>query len=287
MKLLIGINGMMVSDEVLDDLRLAGLPDNVVAMALTVVDGTDALHAKNGDVENMAADTAIRIHRYFPHWDVTAKTAAGPPVAEIMNAAERFNADIIVVNHPETGTAEIDWKTRSVAESVLGEAERSVRLVRYRARRERSPRIVLAFDGTSGSVRAVEAIASRRWPAGSSVQIVSVADLDVLSSIGRFVPQMMDTDLEAKIVQQWGGTLAENAMARLRSIGLEVSLIVDIGHAAESIVKRADEWDADCIFVGPNGPMHTPRRHAPASVSLHIASAAHCSVEVIRPASQQ
>lgn len=286
MRLLIGSNGTAVSDEVLGDLRLAGLPDDVTALALTVLDGVDDSHNKNGDLENAAAETANRVHRHFPNWDVTTKTIAGSPAAEMITNAERFDADLIVVNHPESGLAQIDWQTRSVAESVLGDADRSVRLIRHRRRNERPPHIVLAFDGTSGSIRAVEAIAVRRWPIGSAVHVVSVADLDVLSSIGRFVPQMIDTALEAKIVQQWGNTLAESALDRLRSTGMEVSFVVDIGNAAESVVKQANDWDADCIFVGPNGPMHTPVRHAPASVSLHIASAARCSIEVVRPGSQ-
>jgi len=282
MNLLIGANGLAVSHEVLDDLTLAGLPDNVRALALTVIDEDDPRRDDREFRDSLAAEAAARIKSRFPTWETAVNVVVGIPHGEILKGSDEFQADLIAVNHPEVCFGDIDWETRSTAETVLDNADRSVRLIRRRPHGDRAPRIILAFDGSKGSERMVDAVSARKWPSGTLIHVVAVADLDILGSIGRFVPQMKDAAVEAKIVQQWGITLAQTAMDRLSAGGLDVTLDVVIGHAAESVVKQAAGWEADAIFVGPNSRLHPPGRFSRASVSLLIAATAGCSVEVVR-----
>jgi nucleotide-binding universal stress UspA family protein len=47
------------------------------------------------------------------------------------------------------------------------------------------------------------------------------------------------------------------------------------------LITEAEDWDADCIFVGAKG-MRGIERLLIGSVSAAVAARAHCSVEVVR-----
>ena len=49
------------------------------------------------------------------------------------------------------------------------------------------------------------------------------------------------------------------------------------------LVEAAEEWGADCIFVGSIGFGNPFERFVLGSVSAAVAARAHCSVEVFRP----
>src|SRR6185503_2306180 len=116
------------------------------------------------------------------------------------------------------------------SQTILTEAGCSVRIARGRVgETAHAERIIVGFDGSAGSEFAVSSIAARKWPTGSSVRLVSVADSSVLGSIGRFVPQMSDAVLEAKFASQWAETLAAESVRKLTNAGLEASIEVRMG----------------------------------------------------------
>jgi nucleotide-binding universal stress UspA family protein len=47
------------------------------------------------------------------------------------------------------------------------------------------------------------------------------------------------------------------------------------------LISEAEDWGADCIFVGARGLSHIERFWL-GSVSTAVAPRAHCSVEVVR-----
>jgi Universal stress protein UspA and related nucleotide-binding proteins len=67
----------------------------------------------------------------------------------------------------------------------------------------------------------------------------------------------------------------------LKGAGLSVSTIHKESDARFLLVNEAENWDADCIFVGAQG-LNTIERFLLGSVSSYVATHAPCSVEVIR-----
>ena len=143
-------------------------------------------------------------------------------------------------------------------------------------------RVLIAYDGSPGSVAAVRAVTTRTWPSETHIKLLLVADTAVLSSIGRFALQMTDPCFEAKITARWARSLAKAPLEMLMDAGLDAGLAVEAGNPKNAIVNFADTWNADSIFVGPHCRGNSFERFLLGSVSSAVAARAHCSVEVVR-----
>ncbi len=73
----------------------------------------------------------------------------------------------------------------------------------------------------------------------------------------------------------------DNGKKRPNSAGLKVSTVQKEQEPKELLCHEAEALIADCIFVGARG-MGRLERLLIGSVSLGVASRAHCSVEVVR-----
>jgi nucleotide-binding universal stress UspA family protein len=67
---------------------------------------------------------------------------------------------------------------------------------------------------------------------------------------------------------------------KLRNVGLKASMTIEEGDPKQILLQYADQWKADCIFVGARG-LTAIDRFLLGSVSTAISARAHCSVEVI------
>jgi nucleotide-binding universal stress UspA family protein len=76
---------------------------------------------------------------------------------------------------------------------------------------------------------------------------------------------------------QYAGQVAET----LRSAGIAATAVVSEGPVAPCLIRQAEEFEADCIFVGARG-LRRVERFLIGSVSSTVAMHAPCSVEVIR-----
>jgi nucleotide-binding universal stress UspA family protein len=52
-------------------------------------------------------------------------------------------------------------------------------------------------------------------------------------------------------------------------------------------LEKAEEWNADCIFVGTRDFKSGFERFRLGSVSTAIVTNAHCSVEIVRPSLEE
>ena len=68
---------------------------------------------------------------------------------------------------------------------------------------------------------------------------------------------------------------------KLRAAGLTTSQANREGDPAHVLIKEAEEWGADSIFVGTRD-VHGFRHLLHGSVSSAVAARAQCSVEVVR-----
>jgi nucleotide-binding universal stress UspA family protein len=221
--------------------------------------------------------------------EVTAKTLKGDAKAAILDEAEGWGADLIVVGTHGYNALERFW-LGSLSRAVLSHAKCSVEIVRRREAGEASGegmRILLAVDGSDFSDAAVEEVANRPWPRGSEVHVISVAHLPFTPTPETWaLPDSYYSNLE-KTVREQSESVTGRAIARLREsnagrrVPLTLSSATPIGHAEEKIIETAKTWDADLVVLGSHG-YGGFTRFLLGSVSQAVASHAPCSVEVVR-----
>lgn len=283
MRILIGYNGTEASMAAIQDLQRAGLPAKAEAVIVTVAESWDH-PADEGAALKAAADATEMLRETFPGWRIGTETATGSPASEILAIADRLEPDLIVVGEPAAKIGERGSFLGQTSHKLLTDAGCSVRISREPVKKNNgSPlKLTVGFDGSRTSITAIDTILSRDWPDLTEVKLVAVADSNVLQMIGRFTPQMMDSVVEEKLVQQWADSLAAPWLQRLDSAGLDASVKVRFGNPKLVLTDEAHAWGADAIFVGPHSSPNSFARFLIGSVSATVAARADCSVEVVR-----
>ncbi|HEX3086535.1 MAG TPA: universal stress protein [Pyrinomonadaceae bacterium] len=311
MKLLIAYDGSRCSDSAMDDLTHAGLPETGQALVISVVEmwlpppppstieivelatttkgalGLERKYMANAqvvrDADEMASGAAARFQANFPRWTIKHESVWGSPNWEVFSKAEEWKADLIVVgSHGRTALGR--FFLGSISQWLLNEARCSVRVARGKLDEPDFPvRLLLALDGSVGAEKALEEIASRNWPAKSEVRVVMVDQPLELTYIGGMAPPLRDSidsfnhdehDRSLRIVKA--------AVEKLEKAGLRATGNLFEGDPKKVLVKVAEEWRADCVFVGATGVTNKFERFLLGSTAAAIAARAHCSVEVVR-----
>lgn len=83
-------------------------------------------------------------------------------------------------------------------------------------------------------------------------------------------------------VRQVGEAMLERAAREAETRGIEVETHVRDGHAADTILRVADEQHADLIVVGDRAETGIPPPFPLAGVSQKVLHHAHCSVMIVR-----
>jgi len=305
MKLLIAYDGSRCAEAALDDLTHAGLPVKGEAMVISVAEvwlpppssyeivemaviakGPAALERKYmagslavKDADALAAKAAARFQANFPKWTVEYKAVWGSPNWEIFSKANEWNADLIVIgSHGRTALGR--FFLGSISQWLLNEARCSVRVARGKIDEPDFPvRLIVGLDGSQNADAAVEQVAARIWPEKSEVRVVVVDQPLEPTVVGEFIPAVRHSLAEES---EHSRNLAAAAAARLRTKGLRAEALVKIGDPKHQLVKLAEDWRADCIFLGATGLTNRVERFLLGSVAGAVAARAHCSVEIVR-----
>ncbi|HEU4388433.1 MAG TPA: universal stress protein [Blastocatellia bacterium] len=287
MKILIAYDGSSHSDAALKDLFRAGLPREAEVIILSLAGHRMALAASASfnvlgaaahnpsllrhveeqaihDARAKAVAAAEFIKSAFPGWELASECDAGSPVPRILSDAEAWKPDLIVVgSHGRSALGR--FFLGSVSQAIVKEAPCSVRVGRARDTETNGPtRLIIGVDASAGSEAALAAVERRAWPRGCEVRILSAINL-----------------MATPIPQEYLARKAEAAARRLRSAGLDSSVTLRVGQAADVLIDEAEKWEADCIFVGARG-LGPLGRFFLGSTSATVASKAGCSVEVVR-----
>lgn len=299
MIVLIAYDGSDCAREALTDLRRAGLPREAEALVVSVsalwvppirssfetvekIISSDRAAAVLAHAEEeasrslekameLAEEAARRLRADFPEWDVRAEVAGGMPAQELILKADRRRADLVVVgSHGRSALGR--FLLGSVSHKVAGEARCSVRVARLVAQAGDLPvRIIVGADGSPGANDAVRAVATRSWPEGSKIRLVTALKF-----------MQTDSAAAARQLSEVRG-IQHAAGEQLRGTGAEVFQVVRRGEAKDILIEEAKSWGADCIFVGSNGPGDGLASYLLGSVSNALVKDAPCSVEVVRP----
>ena len=306
MKILIGYDGSDCADAALEDLGRAGLPSVASAVVISVAEVwlpppssyeiVEEALAESGPTEQAEAESPAleearalalgaceRLQKRFPGWEVRAEAANGSPAWGVITRADALQPDLIVVGS-QGRNALGRFVLGSVSQKVVTEARSSVRVARGRAKADDSPvRIVLGVDGSPASALAVGAVGKRSWPGDTEVLVVAVDDIMSPTLIGRLMPPVTNWVGERnRREREWAHQLVEDAARELEAASLKASHVVKDGDPKRELVKAAEEWEADCIFVGSTGLGGRFKRFLLGSVSAAVAARAACTVEVVR-----
>jgi nucleotide-binding universal stress UspA family protein len=204
----------------------------------------------------------------------------GFPPTSIVEFANRWHADLIIVgSHGHSGISR--FFLGSVAQEVVRSAHCSVEILRPRpAEAHTGMRILLATDGSDYSMAAVRSVASRPWPDGTEVKVVSSVRLILLTadpwySGGEPLVRLLEEQ------QKYALQYVKDAEKLIRASGLKVTGAVMTDGAKRSIVDEAEDWGADLIVLGSHGRRGF-KRVLLGSVSEAVMMHAPCSVDVIR-----
>lgn len=295
MKIIIGYDGSECADNAVDDLLNAGLPAKAEALVVSVAEQLMPIPASYGMVETDFTDNIIggsggalshvkrgaeKIQAKFPEWVVTTDVGFGSPASFILKKAEEWKPDLIVVgSHGRSALGRMI--IGSVSQKLVHNATASVRVARPRAERQGSGvRLIVGIDGSPDSEEAAREIILRQWPEGSEVRLINAS--------WAYSPALSNTTLQP--ISQWLadeksriGSIIGNAENKMKDAGLKTEMVIKEGEAKQVLLEEAENWKADCIFVGASG-MGKVERLMLGSVSSAIAARADCSVEVVRRA---
>ena len=133
--------------------------------------------------------------------------------------------------------------------------------------------IVLGYDGTEGSARALERTGDIAAAFGSSVIVTSVS-----GTMGGAVHAGGGGDPTDP--PDAHGALLDEATKKLGDRGVQAESVLGMGSAAEAIVQLAEEKGADLIVVGTREP-GVFERLLGHSVSGSVQRHAHCDVLIV------
>lgn len=297
MRILIGYDGSTHSDAALDDLNLAGLPRIAKSLVVSVADplmtgrsiqevvaqamptrsrfpiaGEPQLHGGLGmKAEDFALQAADRLLSEFPGWEVATQTRTGMAAWELIDAANNWDADLVIVGSEGRPVVE-RILLGSVSTRVVNESRRSVRVARLIERKKPNAplKIILGVDGSPAAQETVREIGRRAWPIGTQVRLVTAHEQTLVKDSNQ------NTARPGESMMDW-------AQYHLKSRGLNVSMSIQTGDPKRVLIGEARKWRADCIFVGTRNFKSGFERYQLGSVSTAVVTNAPCSVEVVCP----
>jgi len=144
-------------------------------------------------------------------------------------------------------------------------------------------KVLLAIDGSEHSQAAVDEVASREWPSGTEIQV-----LTVIHSRWPLLPDpsfiMAAAHMETvQDRQQEAPALLDDAAERIRANASNPVVITTVleGTPHQVIVQVADDWGADLIVLGSHGYGRAARAVL-GSVAAAVFAEASSAVEIVR-----
>ncbi len=307
LKVLIAVDGSDCSEKALWDLRKAGMPEKAQAVVLSVADdwaiqqgildspdvysqyavpfaGSNFMELSLKEAQRVSKQAAETLRGYFPLWSIQFESANSDSATwGIIEKIESWKPDLVVMgSHGRSQVGRLLFG--SVSHKVLTHVHCNLRISRGRDEKEKQIpplRIVVAYDGSQESETALEAALCRHWPKGTAIRLITVIDLRVsIAFLHPTGPIRYWTTDEDKNPIAWIDRMLSYQKQRIEEKGFIAYSEALKGDPKRVLLKEAEEWGADMIFVGPRG-LTGRERIITGSVSTALATHAHCSVEIV------
>jgi len=212
---------------------------------------------------------------------VSTAVVSGHPGSEILQAADTWGADLIVMgSRGRTGLVVV--LLGSTAEFVAKRARTSALVVRGEGRPPE--RILLATDGSEHSRRAMERVGELPLPRSARVTVLHVTESfyahpGLLPTLREEFERTVQEIRRAQ--RQNADLLVEGTCRYLEAAGFPAVGAVRTGSPAEEILAAAREEGADLVVVGARG-LSAAKEFLIGSVSGRLLRYAPCSVLIAR-----
>jgi len=289
MKLLLEIDSSRGSQTAVDEVAARPWPDGSTAGVLSVVEPAHLW------TESISSEEAARHANELVECaarkigsaglKAVGVTACGDPKTVILDHLTKTNADLAVVGS-HGASAVTRFLLGNVAASVVRHAACSVEIVRAPRGDHPLRKILLATDGSECSHAAAISIASRPWPVGVEIRVLSVVEFYLLTAQTFLQPPFIPSS-HIPVLQEDALKYAKDAVAHatelLSASGAKISQsISDLLKSPRTVIlEEATQWGADLIVVGSHGRRGIDRFFL-GSVAESVATHADCSVEVVR-----
>lgn len=142
-------------------------------------------------------------------------------------------------------------------------------------------RILLALDGSSSSIAALDEICRRPWPPGSELRVITV--ISPIEFMLLHEESRLPESHEQKLYHHEDNYLLQaEEVLKERVPDLQFTAALLQGRPKEVILDEAERWGAELIVLGAHG--YTTSKSLPlGSVAFAVALNAPCSVEIVRP----
>ena len=307
LKVLVAVDGSDCSEKALRNLRKAGMPEKAQAVVLSVADdwavqqgildspdvysqyavpfaGFDFMELSLKEAKSISKEAAETLREYFPLWSIQSESATSDSATwGVIAKIESWKPDLVVMgSHGRSQVGRLLFG--SVSHKVLTHVHCNLRISRGSDEKEKQTpplRIVVAYDGSQESETAFEAALSRHWPKGTAIRLITVIDMRVsLAFLRPTGPMRYWTSDEDKNPIAWVDRMLSYQKQRIEEKGLIGYSEALKGDPKRILLKEAEEWGADSIFVGSRG-LSGKERIIAGSVSTALATHAHCSVEIV------
>jgi nucleotide-binding universal stress UspA family protein len=308
MKLLIAYDGSECSRAALEELRRIGLPLRDVDAMILGVDPTMANavlpHANNAvfvEANLATSPNALRVEgepvleanavrkvdeaferlsQHFPLWTIEKRALCGPPCFLITQEIKNMKPDLVVVgSHNKNLLQRLFFG--SMSKYLADHTSCSIHVTKPSLFSSNGPpRLMIALDDSQMSKLAVEEVASRHWPVGTEVLLLSVVD--------RFLyePELLTADAYSQSafeVQKLKlKACLENAKEMLKDTALQVTTLCRVGSPISVIEDEAARNHIDVLFIGA-AKHNIVERALCGSISSGLVAKSNCSVEIVRP----
>jgi nucleotide-binding universal stress UspA family protein len=297
LKVFIPYDGSESADMALDNLRRAGLPQELEALVavtqvwlpLSPYEITHAVSARRmklltsgissfapalreyEEQKVLSLEAERRISSIFPSGTVKSEIMHEMAVvSEILRKVKSWGAELIILGAKTSPSPQItDYAGPALR--VAQDAPCSIRIARASDRNGDAPiKILIGVDESDSTDQVVQAVAERFWPLGSKASLVAMRKSGPRDPGG----------------QSETGLALERQADSLRAAGLEVSIGIKYGPPEDVLLQEARDLSADCIFIESHG---FGRRRSDGSDRRGLGKAveaillgAHCSVEIVR-----
>lgn len=142
-------------------------------------------------------------------------------------------------------------------------------------------KIMIGVDGSPHSRAAVDCVRRMTWPAGSTIQVLSVARPAVAVAAEAFVPPATFVGEIYTEAVRFHQEIAAGVERDLQGTGLDTEAMVMNGDPRIELVEAARAWDADLVVLGSHGRTGLARLLM-GSVAAYVVAHAPCSVLVVK-----